>query len=52
MEDAWWDPELTQAKDVLDLLSRSTGRELDAYPVSRMGNRPSRSREMLVQLVG
>jgi putative SOS response-associated peptidase YedK len=41
LEDAWLDPELTQAPDMLDMLSRSTGLELDAYPVSRMVNKPS-----------
>jgi putative SOS response-associated peptidase YedK len=51
LEDGWLDPELTQAKDVLDLLSRSTGVELDAYPVSRMVNRPSMDSESLIQRV-
>jgi putative SOS response-associated peptidase YedK len=51
MEDAWLDPELTQAHDVLDVLSRSTGLELDAYPVSRMVNRPSMDSELLIQRV-
>jgi putative SOS response-associated peptidase YedK len=51
LEDGWLDPELTQAKDVLDLLSRSTGLELDAYPVSRMVNRPSIDSELLIQRV-
>jgi putative SOS response-associated peptidase YedK len=41
LEDAWLDPQLSKAQDVLDVLSRSTGLELDAYPVSRMVNRPS-----------
>ena len=48
LEEAWLDPELTQAKDVLDLLSRSTGLELDAYPVSRMVNRLSMDNEILI----
>jgi putative SOS response-associated peptidase YedK len=51
LEDAWLDPELTQAQDILDLLSRSTGLELDAYPVSRMVNKPSVDSEALIQRV-
>jgi putative SOS response-associated peptidase YedK len=51
LEEAWLDPALTQAQDVLDLLSRSTGLELDAYPVSRMVNRPSVDSEWLIQRV-
>src|SRR5262249_21416695 len=41
LEDAWLDMELTKAQDVLDVLSRSTGLALDAYPVSRLVNKPS-----------
>jgi putative SOS response-associated peptidase YedK len=51
LEDAWLDPELTQAQDVLDVLSRSTGLELDAYPVSRMVNKPSHDTNALIQRV-
>jgi putative SOS response-associated peptidase YedK len=51
LEDAWLDPELTKAHDVLDVLSRSTGLELDAYPVSRMVNKPSVDSESLIQRV-
>jgi putative SOS response-associated peptidase YedK len=51
LEEAWVDPALTKAPDVLDVLSRSTGLELDAYPVSRMVNRPSVDRELLIQRV-
>jgi putative SOS response-associated peptidase YedK len=51
LEDAWLDPELTKAHDVLDVLSRSTGLELDAYPVSRMVNKPSVDSEALIQRV-
>jgi putative SOS response-associated peptidase YedK len=51
LEDAWLDPQLTQAQEVLDVLSRSTGLELDAYPVSRMVNRPSMDSEALIQRV-
>ena len=51
LEDAWLDPELTKAQDVLDVLSRSTGLELDAYPVSRMVNKPSNDSDALIQRV-
>jgi putative SOS response-associated peptidase YedK len=52
LEDAWLDPQLTKAQDVLDILSRSPGLELDAYPVSRMVNRPSVDGELLIQPMG
>jgi putative SOS response-associated peptidase YedK len=52
LEEAWHDPALTQAKDVLDVLSRSTGLTLNAYPVSRLVNRPSMESEVLLQRVG
>jgi putative SOS response-associated peptidase YedK len=51
LEDAWLDPELTKAYDVLDVLSRSTSLELDAYPVSRMVNKPSIDNQALIQRV-
>jgi putative SOS response-associated peptidase YedK len=51
LEDAWLDPALTQAHDVLDVLSRSTGLELDAYPVSRLVNKPSHDSHVLIQRV-
>jgi putative SOS response-associated peptidase YedK len=51
LEEAWLDPQLTQAQDVLDVLSPSTGLELDAYPVSRMVNRPSVDSPALIQRV-
>jgi putative SOS response-associated peptidase YedK len=51
LEAAWLDPQVTQAQDVLDVLSRSTGLELDMYPVSRMVNRPSVDSEVLLQRV-
>jgi putative SOS response-associated peptidase YedK len=52
LEAAWLDPDLTQAQDVLDVLSRSTGFELDAYPVSRIVNRASVDSELLIQPLG
>jgi putative SOS response-associated peptidase YedK len=51
MEDGWLDPQLTQAQEVLDLLSRSTGLQLDAYPVSRMVNKPIIDSQALIQRV-
>jgi putative SOS response-associated peptidase YedK len=51
LEDAWLDSALTQAQGVLDLLSRSTGLDLHAYPVSRLVNRPSMDHEVLIQPV-
>jgi putative SOS response-associated peptidase YedK len=52
LEEAWLDPKLTQAQDVLDLLSQSTGLELEAYPVSRMVNKPSVDSPALIRRVG
>jgi putative SOS response-associated peptidase YedK len=52
LEDAWLDPTITSANEVLDILERSTGVTLDAYPVSRMVNKPSVDREFLIQLLG
>jgi hypothetical protein len=51
LEGAWLDPALTKPPDVLDMLSRSTDLELDAYPVSRLVNRPSIDCEVLIQPV-
>ena len=51
LEEAWLNPGLTQAPDVLDVLSRSTSLELEAYPVSRMVNKPSNDTSALIQRV-
>jgi putative SOS response-associated peptidase YedK len=51
LEEAWLNPELTQVHDVLDVLSRSPGLVLDAYPVSRLVNTPSHDSELLIQRV-
>jgi putative SOS response-associated peptidase YedK len=51
LEDAWLDPQLTRTQDVLDVLSRSTGLELDVCPVSRMVNKPTVDSEALIQRV-
>jgi putative SOS response-associated peptidase YedK len=40
-EQAWLDPHLTTPAQAVDILARSTGVPLDAYPVSRMVNKPS-----------
>jgi putative SOS response-associated peptidase YedK len=49
LEDAWLDGEITSAREVLDILERSSGVALDAYPVSRMVNKPSVDRQELMQ---
>jgi putative SOS response-associated peptidase YedK len=51
LEDAWLDKEITTAKEVLDILERSAGMILDAYPVSRMVNKPSAEGRLLIQRV-
>ena len=38
LEDAWLDPDMISARDVLGILERSAGVPLDAYPVSRLVN--------------
>ena len=50
-EEAWLDLQLTQAQEVLDVLSRSPGLELDTYPIARMVHRPSVDSEALIQRV-
>jgi putative SOS response-associated peptidase YedK len=52
LEEAWLDTEITSPNDVLDILVRSAGVTLDAYPVSRMVNRPSVDSELLIQPMG
>jgi putative SOS response-associated peptidase YedK len=51
LEDDWLDPEITSAKEVLGMLERSAGVTLDAYPVSRMVNKPSVDSHALIQQV-
>jgi putative SOS response-associated peptidase YedK len=51
LEDAWLDTEITSTREVLDILERSTGVTLDAYPVSRLVNKPSVDNEALIQRV-
>jgi putative SOS response-associated peptidase YedK len=49
LEDDWLDPEITSARDVLGILERSAGVPLDAYPVSRMVNKPSVDGQELIR---
>jgi putative SOS response-associated peptidase YedK len=49
LEDDWLDPEITSASDVLGILERSAGAPLDAYPVSRMVNKPSIDGQELIR---
>ena len=51
LEDAWLDQEITSTRAVLDILERSAGVALDAYPVSRMVNKPSVDNDLLIQPV-
>jgi putative SOS response-associated peptidase YedK len=51
LEDAWLDTEITSARQVLDILQSSAGVALDAYPVSRMVNKPSMDSKLLIQPV-
>ena len=49
LEDAWLDKEVTSPKEVLAILERSAGITLDAYPVSRLVNKPSVDSKILIQ---
>jgi putative SOS response-associated peptidase YedK len=40
-EQAWLDPQLTTPAHVMEILTRNTGIPLDAFPVSRLVNKPS-----------
>jgi putative SOS response-associated peptidase YedK len=40
-EKRWLDPDVTTPSQAVDILARSAGVPLDAYPVSRMVNKPS-----------
>jgi putative SOS response-associated peptidase YedK len=52
IEDDWLDTEITSAREVLVILERSAGITLDAYPVSRMVNKPSMDDRSLIQRLG
>jgi putative SOS response-associated peptidase YedK len=49
LEHDWLDTEITNAREVLDILERSAGVTLDAYPVSRMVNKPSVDGQELIR---
>jgi putative SOS response-associated peptidase YedK len=51
LEDDWLDAEITSATEVLGILERSAGVTLDAYPVSRLVNKPSHESPALIQRV-
>jgi putative SOS response-associated peptidase YedK len=51
VEDDWLDTEITSGSDVLGILERSASVTLDAYPVSRMVNKPSIDSHTLIQRV-
>jgi putative SOS response-associated peptidase YedK len=51
LEHAWLDTAITSAREVLDILARSAGVTLDAYPVSRLVNKPSAEGKLLIQRV-
>ncbi len=51
MEDAWLDQEITSTRDALSILERSAGVAFDAYPVSRLVNKPSVDGKLLSQPV-
>ena len=48
-EQAWLAPQLTIPSHVVDILAHSAGVPLDAYPVSRMVNKPSVDGKELIQ---
>jgi putative SOS response-associated peptidase YedK len=49
LENDWLDTDITSARDVLGMLERSAGVPLDAYPVSRMANKPSVDGQELIR---
>ena len=51
LEDVWLDPAITNGREALDILERSAGVTLDAYPVSRLVNKPSVDHDLLIQPV-
>jgi putative SOS response-associated peptidase YedK len=51
LEADWLDTEITSAADALAILERSAGVTFDAYPVSRMVNKPSYDTSALIQRV-
>jgi putative SOS response-associated peptidase YedK len=51
LEDDWLDTEITNAREVMAILETSASVTLDAYPVSRMVNKPSNDSHALIQRV-
>ena len=51
LEDDWLDTETTSPQKVLDILERSADMVLEAYPVSRLVNKPSADGDLLIQPV-
>ncbi len=49
LEDDWLATEITSPRQVFGLLERSAGVSLDAYPVSRLVNKPSVDSHALIQ---
>jgi len=50
-EQAWLDPQLMTPWQAMEILARSAGVPLDAYPVSRLVNKPSVDGKELIQLI-
>jgi putative SOS response-associated peptidase YedK len=48
-ERAWPDPDVTAPIQAVEILARSAGVHLDAYPVSRMVDKSSTGGELLMQ---
>ena len=48
-EQAWLDPDMTAPAQAVEILARSAGVPLDAYPVSRMVNKPSVDGQELIR---
>jgi putative SOS response-associated peptidase YedK len=48
-EQAWLDPQLSMPSQAVEILARSAGVPLDAYPVSRMVNKPSVDGQELIR---
>jgi putative SOS response-associated peptidase YedK len=51
LEEVWLGQGITSIRAVLNILERSAGTTLDAYPVSRMVNKPSVDSQALIQPV-
>jgi putative SOS response-associated peptidase YedK len=51
LEDDWLDTEITSEREVMAILETSASVTLDAYPVSRMVNKPSNESHALIQRV-